>query len=102
MSSTVLSGNVFLARRRVVATPTLAGPMGLFAQNPKKEERPGDASGLHLDLDERVCPRCRRTLHPWEPECPEDGTPGVERSSVPRVDLPAPPAHLLDDDGDEG
>lgn len=51
----------------------------------------------HLDLDERACPRCRRVLHPWEPTCPDDGTAGVDRSSLTRADLAPPPAHLLED-----
>lgn len=73
--------------------------MGIFAQDPKKQEeqQPGGASGLHMDLDERVCPRCRRGLHPWEATCPEDGATGVDRSSLTRADLPPPPAHLLAD-----
>lgn len=73
--------------------------MGIFAQDPKKQEeqQPGGTSGLHMDLDERVCPRCRRALHPWETTCPDDGTAGVEGSSLTRADLPPPPDHLLAD-----
>ena len=71
--------------------------MGVFAQNPKKQDQePGGSSGLQMDLDERACPECRRVLHPWETACPDDGAAGVERSSLPRTDLPPPPAHLLD------
>lgn len=77
--------------------------MGVFAQDPRKqqEQQPGGSSGLHLDLDERACPRCRRALHPWEATCPDDGEAGVERSSLTRVDLAPPPAHLLGEPDDD-
>ncbi|MEX0658125.1 MAG: hypothetical protein WD080_03235 [Egibacteraceae bacterium] len=74
--------------------------MGIFAQDPKRqqEQQPGGESGLHMDLDERLCPTCRRVLHPWESTCPDDDAAGVDRSSLTRADLPPPPAHLLDDE----
>lgn len=72
--------------------------MGIFAKKPKQEEQPGGGAGLHLDLEERACPRCRRVLHPWEDVCPDDGETAVDRASLSRTDLPPPPAHLLDDE----
>lgn len=72
--------------------------MGMFAKDPKKEEQPGVGSGLRVDLEVKACPRCRRELHPWEPVCPDDGAEAVDRSALPRRDLPPPPAHLLDDE----
>lgn len=72
--------------------------MGIFSNDPKKEEQPGVGSGLQVDLDVRACPRCRRELHPWEPVCPDDGAAAVDRTSLSRYGLPPPPAHLLDDD----
>lgn len=71
--------------------------MGIFARDPKKEEQPGGGSGLEVDLDLRVCPTCRRELHPWEGTCPDDGSTAVDRTTVSRGDLPPPPPHLLDE-----
>ena len=74
--------------------------MGIFANDPKRdEERPGGSSGIEVDLEEKVCPTCRRALHPWEPTCPEDGASAVDRTSLSRQDLPPPPAHLREDPG---
>jgi hypothetical protein len=71
--------------------------MGVFARDPRREEQPGVGSGLEVDLDVKVCPACRRELHPWEPTCPDDGSTGVERESLQRADLPPPPPELLDE-----
>jgi D-arabinose 1-dehydrogenase-like Zn-dependent alcohol dehydrogenase len=68
--------------------------MGLLR---KREQEPGGGSGLELDLDLRSCPICRRDLHPWEPTCPNDGTPAVPRHLL-TSNIPPPPAHLLADD----
>lgn len=72
--------------------------MGVFAKGPGREEKPEAGSGLEVDLDEKACPTCGRLLHPWEPTCPDDGTAAADRASVPRRNLPPPPAHLLEDD----
>lgn len=71
--------------------------------DPKKQDDhdeivPG-APGLHLDLDERVCPDCRRTAPPWQQRCPDCGSALVAPNDVPapRFALPADP----DDDGDD-
>lgn len=47
------------------------------------------------DLDERVCPTCRRDLRPWHDDCPDCRAPAVLRMSLPGV-MPAVPAHLRD------
>lgn len=75
--------------------------MGIFARDPNREEQPGPGSGLDVDLEERVCPTCRRSLHPWETACPDDGSPPARREDLTRADLPPPPPHLLDDEPDE-
>jgi hypothetical protein len=73
--------------------------MSVFARGPRHEVQPdGGGSSLHLDLELRACPSCRRELHPWERECPADGTPAVARAELGTPGLPAPPAHLLEDD----
>jgi hypothetical protein len=75
--------------------------MGVFAKGPRQEEEPdGGASALGMDLDLKVCPRCRRELHPWEPVCPVDGEAAVPRTALRDDSLPSPPAHLLDDEQD--
>ena len=75
--------------------------MGVFAKKGDFEEPGGGGgSGLHLDLDERYCPACRRALLPWMTQCPDDGgTPVALRDLPPR--FPGPPAHLLTDDEDD-
>lgn len=71
--------------------------MGFVTKDPRgNEEQPGGGSGLHLDLDERVCPVCRRDLLPWQLTCPDDGAAATMRSDLPPLDVP--PAHLLADD----
>lgn len=72
--------------------------MGIFANDPRKEEQPGGGSGLEVDLELKACPTCRRELQPWERHCPEDGTAAVPRTSLSAGDLPPPPPHLLGDD----
>jgi predicted amidophosphoribosyltransferase len=71
--------------------------MGLYARDPRRgEEQPGGGSGLHLDLDELVCPVCRRAFPSWETVCPDDAESLVTRAQLPPL-LPPPPAHLLDE-----
>lgn len=71
--------------------------MGVFSKKQDFEEPGGGGSGLHLDLDERYCPACRRELLPWQERCPEDGAAGVLLEELP-PSMPPPPAHLLSDD----
>ncbi len=56
-----------------------------------------DGPEVHVDLDERACPTCRRDLLPWQPECPDCREPAVLRFGLPPA-VPAPPAHLVDED----
>jgi predicted amidophosphoribosyltransferase len=71
--------------------------MGVFSKRNDIEEPGAGGSGLHLDLDERYCPTCRRPLQPWQATCPDDGAAAVPRGQLPST-MPPPPAHLLDDD----
>ncbi len=59
------------------------------------DEEAGDATGLSIPLDERACPTCRRTLHPWQDHCPDDGAEAVAVADLPPRSVP--PAHLLAD-----
>lgn len=56
-------------------------------------------SGLHLDLDTKVCPACHREALPWQTECEDCGVPTVVRSDmpVPQFELP----HLQLDESDD-
>ncbi len=40
------------------------------------------ASGLHIDLDLKRCPACRRELTPWEDRCPDCGEAGVRSDQI--------------------
>ena len=74
--------------------------MGVFAKKGDQEEPGGGGgSGLHLDLDVRYCVTCRRTVQPWETQCPDDGGDCVPLEELPSA-MPRPPAHLLGDDED--
>lgn len=71
------------------------------------DEEPGlpGADGLHLELDLRRCPACRRELHPWQERCPDCGEVGVDATAVApdRFALPAldeAPEEGEDDGGD--
>ncbi|MFA9443858.1 hypothetical protein [Egicoccus sp. AB-alg6-2] len=67
--------------------------------DPKKQDDEDDAlpgaPGLHLDLDVRVCPDCRRQARPWESRCPDCDT-----ATVAPQELPAD-RFVLPDLGDE-
>jgi rRNA maturation protein Nop10 len=66
-----------------------------------EEEEPG-ASGLHLDLDTKVCPSCRREALPWQATCPECGVATVPPTQLPAERSPLDLRHLaVDDDEDE-
>jgi rRNA maturation protein Nop10 len=69
--------------------------------DPKKQqeddELPG-SSGLHLDLDIRICPECRRESLPWQDECADCGVPTVAPSALPAQRFVLP--DLGDDEGD--
>ncbi|HEY8338446.1 MAG TPA: hypothetical protein VIK95_01180 [Egibacteraceae bacterium] len=70
--------------------------MGYLTPRRKRDdEDPGGGTSLHLDLDERVCPQCRRTLPPWQDRCPDDGAAAVDRTALPPP-IPPPPPHLLE------
>jgi hypothetical protein len=61
------------------------------------EELPG--SGLHLDLELRRCPRCRREVPPWQPTCPDCAVATVPASELPPVTSGLPDlSHLAGDD----
>jgi hypothetical protein len=62
------------------------------------DELPG-GSGLHLDLDTRVCPACHREALPWQTECEDCGVATVARAevAVPEFELP----NLLGDPDDD-
>jgi rRNA maturation protein Nop10 len=73
--------------------------------DPKKdeedEELPG-ASGLHLDLDLKRCPSCRRELTPWQERCADCGEVGVAASAVPADRFVLPDLSHLDDPDEPG
>lgn len=75
--------------------------MGFLDPDRHKEEdgELAGSSGLHVDLETKVCPACRREVLPWERICPDCGV----TTALPR-DLPPQAVALpsLDDlDGDE-
>jgi hypothetical protein len=62
------------------------------------EELPG--SGLHLDLEVKRCPVCRRETLPWETTCPDCGVATVPADQLPARDEGLPDlSHLATDDG---
>lgn len=71
----------------------------VMGESNRGRHEPGAAAGdeIHLDLDARACPTCRRDLHPWESECPDCREPAVLRFALPPL-VPAPPAHLVDEE----
>ena len=75
--------------------------------DPKRDDDEDDAlpgaSGLHLDLDLKRCPACRRELPPWQERCEDCGEVGVAAASVPAATFALPDlSHLDEDDGTEG
>ncbi len=71
--------------------------MGVFSKKSDISEPGGGGSGLHLDLDERYCVVCRRSVMPWEARCPVDGGDVAALEQLPSA-MPPPPAHLLADE----
>lgn len=69
-----------------------------FVQRRRQEQEGEVQPGLHLDIEERACPACRRFLHPWQDTCPDDGAAAVPRTELPT--MAAPPAPLLEDPDD--
>ncbi len=71
--------------------------------NPKSNDDddllPG--AGLHLDIDPKRCPTCRREVQPWQDRCPDCGDVAVPSSELPGRDHPLPPGlrDLVDEDG---
>ncbi|GGI03221.1 hypothetical protein [Egicoccus halophilus] len=59
------------------------------------------APGLHLDLDVRVCPRCRAQVPPWQPRCRDCDVATVAPEDVPATSF-ALPAFEDDDEADRG
>lgn len=39
-----------------------------------REREKDENDGVPVDLEQKVCPTCRRKLQPWEATCPEDGS----------------------------
>lgn len=75
--------------------------------NPKQDDDEDEAlpgaSGLHLDLELRRCPSCRRELTPWQERCPDCGEAGVAASAVPASSFTLPDlSHLDAPDATEG
>jgi hypothetical protein len=72
--------------------------MGFLNRNQQDdEELPG--SGLHLDLDVRRCPQCRREAPPWQEDCPDCGVGTVPSRDLPPVEGGLPDlSHLAVDD----
>jgi hypothetical protein len=73
--------------------------------DPKSRDDEDDAlpgaSGLHLDLDLKRCPSCRRELTPWQERCADCGEVGVAASAVPATSFPLPDLSHLEVEGDE-
>lgn len=70
--------------------------------DPKKDDEEDEAlpgaSGLHLDLDLKRCPACRRELTPWQDRCADCGEVGVAASALPADRFALPDlSHLADD-----
>lgn len=64
----------------------------------KKEDGGGQlpgSSGLHVDLDLRVCPECRTEALPWQETCPQCGVAPVPQEQLTASSFPLP-AHLLE------
>jgi hypothetical protein len=65
------------------------------------EELPG--SGLHLDLEVRRCPQCRREVPPWQEACPECGIGTISARDLPPAGSGLPDlSHLAGDDEPTG
>ena len=74
--------------------------MAFVNKNRKDEQNEALPGGLHLDLDRRLCPACRRETAPWEDRCPDCGEATVPPEQVPATEFPLPPG--LRDLAEEG
>jgi hypothetical protein len=75
--------------------------------DPKQQDDQGElpGSGLHLDLEVRRCPQCRREVPPWQEACPDCGVGTLPGRDLPPVTDGLPDlSHLAADDPstDEG
>jgi hypothetical protein len=70
----------------------------LNKQQDEDDELPG--SGLHVDLDVRICPDCRTEAMPWQDTCATCGATPVLASQLPARSI-ALPSHLLEGLDDE-
>jgi hypothetical protein len=72
--------------------------------DPKKQqeddELPG-SSGLHLDLDVRICPECRRESLPWQTECATCGVPTVAPADLPAQRFALPDLDVEDEEDEQ-
>lgn len=51
-----------------------------------RERDKDEGEGVPVDLDQKVCPSCRRKLQPWETTCPDDGAIPVEAVQMGAVE----------------
>jgi rRNA maturation protein Nop10 len=78
--------------------------VGFVDPRKDREEDQGlpGAAGLHLDLDLKRCPSCRRELTPWQERCPDCGEVGVAAGEVQPDRFVLPGLAELDDDAPDG
>ncbi len=57
-------------------------PFARRADHDEGEQRSG-ARGLSLDLEDAVCPGCRREVPAWQATCPVCGAAAVKRAELP-------------------
>lgn len=65
------------------------------------DQEEGATSGLDLDLEERVCARCRRDLPTWVEQCPECGGMAVRRLDLAPEADPLLDRLLIEEDPEE-
>jgi hypothetical protein len=70
--------------------------------DPKKQQEDDElpGSGLHLDLEQRRCPECRREVLPWQDTCPDCGVAAVLTTELEATGFALPGLTLDDLDGD--
>lgn len=63
-----------------------------FVDKSRKQEEEGlPGSGLHLDLERRLCPDCGKEAMPWQHSCPDCGSATVTPQQMPADEFPLPP-----------